>query len=478
MKPAPLLAALVAVTALAAALRLTAPDHGLPCDAEPDIYTVRHVERLREEGLGDRYLAGWKYPLLIGAVTAALPWSADAPAADAPLDEHLHAAGASIRWTRYVSMTLAILAAPLTLLLALRFLGPGGAVLAALFVATSGLHTWMSVQARPHAPAAALVVLAVLASARWIERGRARDALCAGVAAGLSGAALHSGLAGGLAFGAAAVSVLARRRGAAVPSAALAGAIALGFVVWAYGLEPHEPRDWHLRETAHLERVGADDDHVAFGGHLLRSDMFNGRGFLALLGAFRRLDPALGLLAALGLVAALARALRRRTLEGVDRPALTAAAAAAVPFLAVFGLYELTYDRFFLPLYPVFAVLAGATVPSRGAASPGMGAMVRASSKPAARRPERQAASAGSRRAAAGSLCHVVERTTVAYALERRWSATAAAASAAAPARAASSVAARTRASAAAAPGGGSANEGVAASPGGSEPHAARRRAW
>jgi len=358
VKTAPLLATLVAVTALAAALRLTAPDHGLPSDAEPDIYTVRHVERLREEGLGDRYLAGWKYPLLVGAVTAALPWSADGPDADAPLDRHLHAAGASIRWTRYVSVTLAILAAPLTLLLALRFLGPGGAVLASLFVATSGLHTWMSVQARPHAPTAALVVLAVLASARWIERGRARDALLAGIAAGLSGAALHSGLVGGLAFGAAAVCVLARRRAASLPSVALAGAIALGLVVWAYGLEPHEPRDWHVRETEYLERVGADDDHVAFGGHLMRSDMFNGRGFLALLDAFRRLDPVLGLLATLGLVAALARLAVRRTLDAVDRSALITTAAAAVPFLAVFGLYELTYDRFFLPLYPVFAVLA------------------------------------------------------------------------------------------------------------------------
>lgn len=353
-------ASLLAVTLVAAVLRLTAPGHGLPADPEPDIYTVRHTERLREHGLGDRYLAGWKYPLLFGTVTATLPWATPEPAPDAPLEQHLEAAATSHRWTRYVVAAVSILAAPLTLLLALRFLGLGGATLAALFVATSTLHTWLSIQARPHAPTATLLVLSLLASARWIDRRRGRDALLAGAAAGIAGAALHSGLVAGLAFGTAAIWVLLKERARALPSSIAAGALALAAVVWAYGLEPHETRDWHQREANHLEASGIDSNHVAFGGHLMRSDLFNGAGFGILGDTFRSFDPVLGVVFVLGLVACAVALLRRSVRSRIDRAGLVVVAVAFIPFMAVFGLYELTYDRFFLPVFPLFALIAAA----------------------------------------------------------------------------------------------------------------------
>jgi len=351
------LAAVTAVTLFAAGLRLTAPFHGLPCDAEPDIYTVRQVERLRSEGLTDRYLAGWRYPLLFGTLTAALPWEAPDPDREAPLADHLRSASAAHRWTRLVCAVASIAAVPLTLLLALRFMGLGGATLAALLLATSGLHTWMSVQARPHAPTAAVVVLALLACARWFERGRTRDGVLAGVAVGLSATALHSGAIAGIPLALVGAILLIRRGPRTLVGSLAAGVLALAFVVWGYGLEPHEPRDWYTREAALFEQAGVDTHHVPFGGHLMRDDLFNGRGFSVLFQGFRELDPILGAAACLGLLVALVGLLVPRVRRAVDGAGATVVAATFVPFLLVFGLYELSYDRFFLPIYPLFALL-------------------------------------------------------------------------------------------------------------------------
>lgn len=350
--------ALLLVTLVSAGLRLTSPSHGLPCDPEPDLFTLRQVETLREDGLFDRRLAGWKYPMLFSTMTAALPWENVDPPRDAPLEAHLEAASTAHVWTRHVTGLIAVLAAPLTVLLALRFLGLGAAALAGLFMATSGMHVWMSVQARPHAPATTMVLLALLACIRWAHHRRPHQAVIAGIMVGLSGAALHSGLSAALPWGVAALIVLRRDKLRSLPWVALSLGIALAFVVWAYGLEPHEPRDWHVREQSLIEKQNLENTHMAFGGHLLLWKVFNGRGFLALGEGLRSLDPVLGVLAVLGGLVLLTRLGSRAVRARVDGPALWLAAAVFVPLIGVFGVYELSYWRFFLPALPALALLA------------------------------------------------------------------------------------------------------------------------
>lgn len=352
--------AILLVAFLSFTFRLSDPDHGLPCDPEPDLYTLRQVETLREDGLLDRYLAGWKYPMLFSTITAALPWRQVDPPRDAPLQEHLDAASTPHRWLRLVMGIIAALAAPLTVVYARRFTGLEAATLAGLFVATSGMHLWMSVQARPHAPTATMVLLALIACARWFEKRRPLDALLAGLAVGGAGAALHSGLAACIPWGVCALAVLWRQRLRALPWVLLSAAIVLAFVVWAYGLEPHEPRDWYVREQAHLDAAGDDDPHFAFGGHLLRFDIFNGGGFYVLWDGMRALDPTLGLATLFGSIALAFASMRASLRKRVDVPGLICTAAFFTPFMLVFGAYELSYWRFFLPVVPIFALLASA----------------------------------------------------------------------------------------------------------------------
>ena len=362
------LLAVVLVALLSGVLRLSDTDHGLPCDPEPDLYTLRQVETLRSDGLLDRYLAGWKYPMLFSSITAALPWEQSDPPREAALEEHHDAASTPHRWLRLVMGVIAALAAPLTVLYARRFTGLEAATLAGLFVATSGMHTWMSVQARPHAPTATMVLLALIASARWMEKRRALDALLAGLAVGGAGAALHSGLAACIPWSVAALVVLWRDRLRALPWVALSAALVLAFVVWAYGLEPHEPRDWYVKEQEYLNAAGDDDPHFAFGGHLLRFDIFNGMGFFVLWDGMRALDPVLGLAALFGSIVLAIASIRPSLRSRANVPGLVSTAAFFVPFMVVFGAYELSYWRFFLPVVPIFALLAsaGLVIAARG----------------------------------------------------------------------------------------------------------------
>lgn len=356
------LLAVLLVALLSAALRLSNIDHGLPCDPEPDLYTVRQVETLREDGLTDRYLAGWKYPLLFATVTAALPWEELSPPREAPLADHHAAAVQAHHWTRIVTAIIAALSAPLTVLFGLRFLSLGSATLAGLFVATSGMHVWMSFQARPHAPTVTVVLLALMACTRWIDRRRAIDALLAGLAVGAAGAALHSGLSAAIPWALAGLVVTRREGLRSLPWTVLSGALVLALVVWAYGLEPHEPRDWYVQEQSYIKAKEIAGTHFAFGGHLLRWDIFNGHGFSVLVQGLRLLDPVLGVATLLGIVALLASAFRSDAREGADRAAWLVTAGLFVPFMAVFGLYELSYWRFFLPVVPVFAIVAAAGI--------------------------------------------------------------------------------------------------------------------
>src|SRR6185295_19693523 len=87
------------------------------------------------------------------------------------------------------------LAIPAAYLLARRFLGRGPALLATAWVAVSLLSVWFSQQSRPHGPAAALALVAVLAAMRLQRCGTLGAYLTAGVASGLAIGALQSGVA-------------------------------------------------------------------------------------------------------------------------------------------------------------------------------------------------------------------------------------------------------------------------------------------
>jgi len=110
--------------------------------------------------------------------------------------------------------------------------------------------------------------------------------------------------------------------------------------------------------------AGVDDDERVWtlGEHTVYPSLFDGSGFLVLLDALRRVDPALLALSVLGALAALGAGLRRRARAdgGSSQGGAEAAvlAAYAVPMLVIFGLYGGSRERFFVPLAPYLALLA------------------------------------------------------------------------------------------------------------------------
>src|SRR5262249_27084934 len=100
-----------------------------------------------------------------------------------------------------------------------------------------------------------------------------------------------------------------------------------------------------------------------FSGHAVFLGDFHGRGFGVLGRALIDYDPWILLLAVCGCVAGV-MALRRgahETRPGA-RSALLVVAAFALPYALVVGAYDVTYERFALPLVPVLACAAAAGV--------------------------------------------------------------------------------------------------------------------
>ncbi|MEM6569019.1 MAG: hypothetical protein AAF957_11440, partial [Planctomycetota bacterium] len=374
------------VAALAAALfvvslglRFVGIDQGLPHRGEPDTYIVQQAEALVLDGLTDRYRAGWKYPHLVATVVAAVPAEDIVrPPDGASLEEHERAATALHLRTRKVAAVLSALAAPATLLIALRFLPLAWAALAGLLVAASLLHVCFSVQARPHGPVSAFAALALLAALRWAERPTLLRALALAAAAACAVGSLHTGFAV-LAPIAVATIVALRRTGVqrahVVAGLLLVGALVAASTAWFYvRAEDGFGKDPTKTAAAQSQRrggLGSDELNEAagtgrnvdteyegrrviqFSGHVVALDLFDGGGFGVAWRTLRTYDPLILAFGLFGLAAALARAR-----PGLRRSATWIVLGFGVPTLLLYGLYARSTDRFLLILVPMAALAA------------------------------------------------------------------------------------------------------------------------
>lgn len=342
---------LLLVTLLGVLARLPGLDFSLPHYTPSDEQVmVDQVDNLRG-GRHQEPLDGTMMPTypLLGAYLA---WPARIHAegtGPAELDEHVARASALQLDLRAVTVLVSVLIVPGTWLLARRFLSPGWSTFAAALVALSTLSISNSQMARPHGPISALLVLGVVAAMRLGRRGTAGAYLLAGAATAAAVGYLHSGaaLAGPLLV----AHVLSRRRPGRTSGWWLLTVPALTLLAVRFTYLFHFER-W---TTAVFER---DANEIGISGHRLWWGDFDGSGFLAELGTLYSYDPALLLTTVLGLCVLAASARRFRALEPLVRSDLLVAAAFALPYFLLMGVYARTAERFVMPLLPYAAAVS------------------------------------------------------------------------------------------------------------------------
>lgn len=350
-------AALAAVCLLALALRLTGIDRELPHLREPDAYVVDHLQLFR----GDRSLAQHqnfeeRYPSLLARAFALLPYPEVPARATGPGCERAHLARASwpfhlIRVGMAIVSTAYVL---LTWLLARRFLSPGGALLAAFFVATSLISILFAQQGRPHAAQAFFALLTVLLSLRVRERATVPRIAIAAIAAALAAATLQNGIFALLPL--AMAIFLGRREGRVgglrrllVPLL-VAGIVAIAAFAAAAPFYPRLP---------YVDEQGIHLAPEKGGGHIVLFSLVSLRGFWLAARLLWMHDPILATLGLAGAILGIDRLLRgRRAMPRGDKLDLAVLASYALPYFAVVGINAEIYERFLLPLLPYVACLA------------------------------------------------------------------------------------------------------------------------
>lgn len=347
-------------------------DAMLPHALEPDSDIVLQVELL-DGGEGNR-LKLQKYPHLVAHLVRLV--RAVRPPAELPPDAGLHAhrrrASEPVLAVRRVVALLSLLIVPATYALARVWLAPGWSLVAAAFALTSLLMQSLGQQARPHAPVAALVAVAV-AACLWLRRRPSVGTYAvAGATTGLALGALQSGALAVLALGAAHLFRAGERRASdhvrVLVAVALVGVAAVAFYpFYFFDAEPapvgvEAPVTDEARPARDLgaptEDLQVTDAAVRHGQHRIVWTNFDGSGFRRILEHVAAYDPVLGGLALVGLAYGLFVALRVR--DGARRRGadLLVVLAGAGAYFVVLALYRNTLARYVLPLVPYFACLA------------------------------------------------------------------------------------------------------------------------
>lgn len=341
---------LVVLVALAAVLRLRGNDYLLPLQIEPDAHIPVQVT-LIEEGVEDpnRDVNYGKYPHLVARTTVALSETPPLLPAEASLADHLERAKDPVLRVRTAVGWLSLLGVIGTWLLAVPFVGVRWALVAAGFLATSLLAVHFGAQSRPHGAAVGFFALCLWACTSYARRGDVATFALASVFFLLAFGTLQSALA--LGFPLLVAHLLASRsdRGArlwalVLPAAALVLSVAI-----------FSPFFLASSEGVDGAQVELKDSELEQAGHKLIFDRFNGRGFGKLAIALWNWEPAL----LVGLVLALLTWLSTRTRRDFQRTessAVLVVLSFLIPYLAVCGAYERVYERFLLPVLPVFAV--------------------------------------------------------------------------------------------------------------------------
>ena len=342
-----LLLALLTLAALAA--RIVGIDSRLPHQTEPDSVIVTQAAWFDrpagvEQGTAEAGPSEF-YPRLLSFVLAELPGRSYARPleVEAPLEAHLDAASEPFVRGRVLIAFLSVLVVPGTFFLALRFLSPWTALLAAAFAATSLMGQFYGSQARPHAASAALSLVAVLAVLRLRTSGSLGAYAAAALASALAVACLWNGV---FVLPAILVGILLARERRAAGILLVAGALALA-VFLAY--------DFLFRTT------GVAGSEVRLGGQRLRLDALDGSGFWKIAKGFFSFDPVLLVAGLLGLLLLATRIARRRPGPEALKD-LAVAAAFPIAFAIFWGATSRVPPRFALPLLPYVAVLAASAV--------------------------------------------------------------------------------------------------------------------
>lgn len=349
------LLALLLIVAAAFALRFRGLNHQLPQWTYWDGYVLfSQTQFLRGEFRpeGPERTLGY-YPYLTAAVASALPAVQTTRALDGESGECLAKAREPWMRPRLASLLLSLFSVVGAWGIARRFVGPGCALLAAALTATSLLHITYSTAQRPHGAASGMTALALWAALYLRHTGGWRGALVGALGCGLAISALQSGFA---TLGAFALAWWFRReRGSLARELA---ALALAALVLAVFVRVFYP--FHFDGRAGAGAVMESDGRtLTLAGHTVHLSKLTGRGFWILGGSLSLFDPVitlLALVAALGWLVRWPRAKDARERE-LRRDAWVCLGY-ALPFLAVFGLYDLTFERFALPLVPLLAVAA------------------------------------------------------------------------------------------------------------------------
>lgn len=372
--------AVLALVLLALALRGLGAGFALPAAIEDDSgVLVRQVEMVRDATPAAERDENWTlYPHVIAELAGRFAPD-DAPrAADDTVPELLERAGLVHRYVRWSVLLLALGAIPLAYLVARRFATARGATLAAALVATSLLFQGFSQEARPHAAAAASVLLALHACLVLVERGTFGAFAWAGLASGLALGTLQSDVLV-LAPLALACVFAGRPRGFAVPRVTREGSradatappntsvelgVARRLVGAAAALALVAACAWCFyapsasESGGKLVELGAQHT-LRFFGHNVALGEFDGRGFGIVFWSLWSFEPLACALALVAVAVWLVRA-RGRVLDHdwFAEPRLFLLVAYAVLHLVAIGMYARTYERFCLQLVPLLAVLA------------------------------------------------------------------------------------------------------------------------
>ncbi|HKE01784.1 MAG TPA: glycosyltransferase family 39 protein [Planctomycetota bacterium] len=336
-------AGLVLLCIVGVAARWTGTGFLLPEWPCPDDDVVRQVVAFRD-GVpeSEAPLVYRRYPHLLARTTVCLP---DPRAGAAPgendLGAHLARASATHLQARDLFALLSAAIVPATYALASAFVGPGAALFAAALSATSLLHVWFSQQARPHGPASALALVAVVACMRLRRRPDPLAYLVAGAACGLAIGCFQSGVVTLVPL--AAAHLLRDKKNAirewAFLAAALAIVAALLLWLWPFLVAPQAA-------SAALEGGGA------MAGHNFSFRILDGRGLVRSLTSLWTFEPFALALALAG------AAIGASAFPRVRKRDVVVPASYAISYLGAIGAYAWSQDRFLLPLVPYVACLA------------------------------------------------------------------------------------------------------------------------
>lgn len=335
------LLALLVILLFAVWVRFLGSDVLLPQRQAPDTYMVDQALLLQRGILDSRPIMESKYPHLMAQMLRVLlpDDSEKAPflgiSNESVLQAYLNHASSPYLYARILVILVSLLLIPGAWLLARRFLGPWSALFATALIATSLLHAVYSKQARPHAPEAAFILLALLSYFQLMGNSRIWNLALSGVFTSLAICCLQNGF---FCLPALFVAVLFRHKSNPKKCIWELGVLTLmigGIVLCFYS--------FHLSgnfKISGLQRGILNFQDICF------KDLFVHFFFY---------DP---ILAALTIIGSLFFIFKIKALFPLDRNReLVVLLAFALPYLLIVGLYGENQIRYLLPLLPMFAVL-------------------------------------------------------------------------------------------------------------------------